>query len=570
MEQHLVSVGGVRLLHLAGGDETLLFEGVASLALHRPPPPRSRSASPLPPDGRRVPPPVPPRPADKLSAGAPPPPAYSPTPSASTSTATSSSPQEWLSLTLTQHGEPEPVFSMPISLEQSAHSVVAVPPAAYILPNLTGVDPASLPFVHNSHDNKGLPRESESGFIKLVLPTGSDGSAPVDPETRELFEAALYGLYRGAAPGNVEQLTDAAPNQLYLVDEASGQVVGELATQGMVLEEDGHVAGGKMADAPGSIPAVGEGRTSLDGHEPVVIDSLVPVDDAAGAPSITYSVKPVSAYYQPAENPGNSSLIGAANFLSRGIIVGSNLLAKQFEGGAGRFVASRPATTSPMVFTPETKARFEKGNAYTAKATVYSGKAARAVGNLASQLGDKIGKSTGIQSQPGGPPPKGWKGAVASTLTAVNTVVDHLEAGGKTLIDSGSKSASQVIHHQYGSEARGVADNVGGSVKHVALVYIDARGVGRKALLKSVGKSALRAKMADGSELYLTNENGQLQQIEASAAQGGNVQLALEGGASGSTTPFGRGGTGTTTPVQGASGSGGLGLGGWGGKEKKA
>lgn len=98
------------------------------------------------------------------------------------------------------------------------------------------------------------------------------------------------------------------------------------------------------------------------------------------------------------------------------------------------------------------------------------------------------------------------------------------------------------MHHRYGSEAKEVADNLGGSVKHAALVYIDARGVGRKALLKSVGKSALRAKMvryhpfppfrppfhfvltaishaqADGSELYLSNENGELHQIEASVS----------------------------------------------------
>lgn len=92
----------------------------------------------------------------------------------------------------------------------------------------------------------------------------------------------------------------------------------------------------------------------------------------------------------------------------------------------------------------------------------------------------------------------GWKGTLAATLTAVNTVADHLEAGcvllspfylsrdpladaaplarpprsGKTLLDSGSKSASQVIHHKYGAEARGVADDVGSSVKRASLSLV--------------------------------------------------------------------------------------------------
>ncbi|GAA5898600.1 hypothetical protein JCM6882_000876 [Rhodosporidiobolus microsporus] len=540
-EQHLVTVPHVRLAHLSNGAETLLFDGaVASLAIHRSTPPRSRSVSPVP---GRAPPALPPRPGSSQ----PTPPPYSSLPTSSSATSTlsppSSPPHEWLTLTLALPGESSPVFEMPISLTDSSNSIVASPPHSYILPNLTGVDPATLS--RPTGDSKRPQNEAANGLIKLTLPSGTEAET-LDPETRELFEASLYGLYRGEAGPRIDDPTAPPPGaQLYLVDESNGRVLGELATEGgMHLQEDSQVASGHMEDKPGSTATAPE-RISLDGHEPVVIDSLETVDP--NTPSVTYSVKPVS-FYRPADNPQNSTIITGANFLSRGIILGSEILSRQFETGAGKYVSSRPATNTPMVFKPETKARFAQGRDVTQTATVYSGKAAAAVGNLASKLGDKIGKSTGIQSQPGGPPPTGWRGALASTLTAVNTVADHLEAGGKTLLDSGSKSASQVIHHKYGSEARGVADDVGGSVKHCALVYIDARGVGRKALLKSVGKSALRAKMADGSELYLTNENGELKQIEASAVQGGNVPLALEGRASGSTTPV-------YTPYAGSSGS---------------
>jgi len=74
-------------------------------------------------------------------------------------------------------------------------------------------------------------------------------------------------------------------------------------------------------------------------------------------------------------------------------------------------------------------------------------------------------KGTRRSDKPGDPPPKGLKGLVHNSLIAINTLGDHLDASGKTLMDSAGKSSSQVVHHKWGSEARGIADSAGGSVK---------------------------------------------------------------------------------------------------------
>ncbi|GAA5889092.1 hypothetical protein JCM5296_007162 [Sporobolomyces johnsonii] len=536
--RQLVSVPAVELSHLAGGEETVLFSGTLSLSLEqqlqqRPPPPAHPSRTPTP---SKTPPPLPARPASRSSP--PPPPSYS------SSTTPSPAPQQWLFLTLTLPADSsDPIFEMPVTPNPS--SIVSVPPRSFVLPNLTGVDPASLAFI----DSPG-PKETENGFIKLTLPAG------LDPETHETVQAALYGHLNSNAPssrldggGDLRQnLEDAQPperNQLYLVDEDDGTVLGTLAG-GVRLEEDSRLSAGKMHDhaALGAAPP-GKGKEyaafDLDGAEAVVIDSsvsesIVPTSSAAGAAG-SFSVKPLSAFYQPADNPTSSSIITVGNVVSRGIIVSTQLLAQGFEKGAGHYVASRPATETPMVFKESTKATWEKGHRWTSQAVVYSGRAVGVIGDLAAQLGDRIGKSTGIQRQPGGPPPTGVKGLLSTTLTAINTVADHLEAGGKTLLDSGSKSASQVIHHKYGAEARGVADDFGGSIKHCVLVYVDARGVTRRALLKSVGKGALKAKMADGSELYLSNENGELKQIEADATAAASTSSFASSYSSGTSTP---------------------------------
>ena len=148
------------------------------------------------------------------------------------------------------------------------------------------------------------------------------------------------------------------------------------------------------------------------------------------------------------------------------------------------------------MFKETTKKNWEASSRVTAKAVQYSGQATGYVGKFATQFGDKIGKATGIQSQsislcilpcesneadrctvwlPAGKPgsgsstPSGLRGLVAKSLIALNTVGDHLDASGKTLLDSGSKSASQVVHHKWGSEARGVVDDAGASVKRASI-----------------------------------------------------------------------------------------------------
>lgn len=48
---------------------------------------------------------------------------------------------------------------------------------------------------------------------------------------------------------------------------------------------------------------------------------------------------------------------------------------------------------------------------------------------------------------------------------------------------------------RYGAQAGNVAESVGQTAQNVSVVYIDARGVGRRALLKRMGKGAFKAKM---------------------------------------------------------------------------
>jgi spartin len=54
---------------------------------------------------------------------------------------------------------------------------------------------------------------------------------------------------------------------------------------------------------------------------------------------------------------------------------------------------------------------------------------------------------------------------------------------------------------RYGADAGETARHVTGTAKNVALVYIDMRGIGRKALLKRAGKQFVKARFSSSGRM---------------------------------------------------------------------
>lgn len=370
------------------------------------------------------------------------------------------------------------------------HSIITTPPSSYIIPN-------------------AIASTEDAGFIKLTLPTG------IDTERRETFEAILWGLTSFSTTSSRAEPGEAPPSyadpamrsKLVIVNE-KGAVVGTLANN-MTVSEDPLLSK--------------EGQGPSHEKEPVVIEP-----SASASSPFDFSARPVSAW-QGTPNPTGSSIITAADWVSNGIIVGADMISRSVEWGAGKYITSRKATDKPMEFSPAAKTRADKANLYTGKVVVVSSKAARAVGDAAAAVGGRLGKGLGIQSKEG-EEPKGLKGLVNKSLVAFNTVLDAAEQGGKSLLASGSQSTTQVVNHAYGGEAADISRKIGGSVQHCALVYIDARGVSRRAILKGVGKGALRAKISDGREVILSSENQQ-----SSAQSEGTIASGLGTGSTGGT-----------------------------------
>ncbi|HYU75858.1 MAG TPA: senescence-associated domain-containing protein, partial [Ktedonobacteraceae bacterium] len=152
-------------------------------------------------------------------------------------------------------------------------------------------------------------------------------------------------------------------------------------------------------------------------------------------------------------------------------------------------------------------------------------------------------------------------GVLNKAMMAFSTIMDGVDQSARNLLQSGSTAATQVVGHRYGPEARNVAAGLAGGVKNVGLVYIDAAGVSRKAVIKSVAKGMVVGKMPNGNNLVVGAGDGGV--VPNDVVQGGDMKKTTSNqdlpgtGQVGVSTPgVGEAGYGDRAPPSYASGVG--------------
>ncbi|KAG6845211.1 hypothetical protein H0H87_012538 [Tephrocybe sp. NHM501043] len=92
-------------------------------------------------------------------------------------------------------------------------------------------------------------------------------------------------------------------------------------------------------------------------------------------------------------------------------------------------------------------------------------------------------------------------------LLSADLIFSTLDHDTRRLLDAGTASISSIVGHKYGPEAAETSQLLTGTARNVGLVYVDMRGIGRRALLKSAGKQFIRGR--------LSSNNGQQQKQDA-------------------------------------------------------
>ncbi|KAG0706501.1 hypothetical protein DFH29DRAFT_901388 [Suillus ampliporus] len=106
-------------------------------------------------------------------------------------------------------------------------------------------------------------------------------------------------------------------------------------------------------------------------------------------------------------------------------------------------------------------------------------------------------RQSGISSpQPGSAPPSSPRPPLKlhrRLLLSADLILSSLDSSMKQFVDVGGQNLGRAVEHKYGAEAARSAGLITGVTKNIVAVYIDMRGIGRRAIVKRVGKEFVRA-----------------------------------------------------------------------------
>lgn len=206
----------------------------------------------------------------------------------------------------------------------------------------------------------------------------------------------------------------------------------------------------------------------------------------------------------------DSTIVQTSAMASRLIVTGSTYLANALTSGADAFTRKTKPNPKPVTFSPTTQAHLRKINSISQTAADISAKTVGQVGRVAQNFGASMtrrkenGKERGLDGKPAGYKP----GILNKSLIAFSTLTDGIEQGARNVLSSGSAAATTIVGHRYGPDAGAATADITGGVRNVGLVYIDASGVSRKAILKSVAKGMVVGRMRDGKQVVVGGGDG--------------------------------------------------------------
>lgn len=210
----------------------------------------------------------------------------------------------------------------------------------------------------------------------------------------------------------------------------------------------------------------------------------------------------------------NSTLVSKAAMASRLIVTTSSYVSKTLHAQADKITQNTQPASKPMTFTPTTHTRIRKVHTFTEGAAGLSaktvGQASKYAQNIGATLARRAQNQKGLKGiGPGGEPLEDYKpGILNKSLMAFSMIADGIDLAGRNLLASSSMAATTVVTHKYGPEAGEISKRIGGGFKNVALVYIDAAGVSRRAIVKSVAKGMVVGRVKGGGDLIVGGGDG--------------------------------------------------------------
>jgi len=215
-------------------------------------------------------------------------------------------------------------------------------------------------------------------------------------------------------------------------------------------------------------------------------------------------VRPIQAdYLKDSQDPAyaNSRLVGTAATAARVLVTSATYVAKAVEAGARTFTEKTKPVNTPMTFQPTTHNYVRQIHNYSAAGASIASKTVGTVTHHAQNFGAKLVGKGEVQRSSGSP------GLINKGLIAFGTIADGIDYASKLILTTSSQAATTMAGHRYGAEAEEVARGLTGVVSNVGLVYVDASGISRRAVVKSVAKGMVVGRVKGGGEVVFQGNN---------------------------------------------------------------
>lgn len=199
----------------------------------------------------------------------------------------------------------------------------------------------------------------------------------------------------------------------------------------------------------------------------------------------------------------DSTLISKASMASRLIITTSGYVCKALNSQADAFTQKTKPNIKPLSFEPTTHARIRKVRYLTDGAVGLSAKTVGQVQKYAQNFGATVSHRDKTQAKNWTVKPDAKPGLINKSVVAFSTIADGIDQAGRNLLTGTGTAMTKVIGHKYGPEAGEITKHIGSGVRNVGLVYIDATGVSRRALIKSVAKGMVIGRAPGGGSLVV-------------------------------------------------------------------
>ncbi|KAG9099259.1 hypothetical protein FRC06_005456 [Ceratobasidium sp. 370] len=324
-----------------------------------------------------------------------------------------------------------------------------------------------------------IPAE-DGGVVSLTVPEPMTAAAVDDLESLEVL-LGQYGILQEAGPGTPGgKGTGGTKGHLVLVDEDNGAMLGTLGDQFEIREDPGLVSKGHEKD-----PVVVE----IPEHgEQVYVHNIAPDEQ--------------------------DWILRSAGYISRGILYATDLATKGMQNAAQRYVANNSPTTQPIVFSETTNANMRRVHHLSGQAVKVTARTTGMIHKMIDAGIDRMSKpKPRVAGAPPNTPPRPPR-LLNRLLISTDLLLTTLEQSAQQLVTHSTEAASTVaghrrvaIHSVYGPDVGATTQSMGETVRNVGVVYIDARGVGRRALVKRAGKRMIKGRLGSGKEVVLGDES---------------------------------------------------------------